>query len=76
MIKESKKLFFKKLDLVLEDDLLIELARTDKYKKYGSVVALSYKQLDLKSFYRKEKNTSVIDLTQDMDLNSLNNLNY
>jgi len=67
MIKESKKLFFKKLDLILEDDFLVKISDSRGYKKYGSVVALSYKILDLKDFFRKEKNTSVIDLTQDID---------
>lgn len=67
MIKESKKLFFRKLVVVFEDDFLVNLSDSGEYNKYGSAVALSYKKLDLKGFYRKEKNTSVIDLTQDTD---------
>lgn len=62
MIKESKKLFFKKLDLALEDDFLIELVNSGEYKKYSSVVALSYKKLDLQGFNLRTKTTALISL--------------
>lgn len=62
MKKESKKLFFRKLDLALEDDFLIGLVDSGEYKKYGSIVALSYKKLDLQEFNLRTKTTALISL--------------
>ncbi len=64
MILETKKLFFKKLNIVLEDVYFDQIIREKEYKKYGSVVAVTYRFLSLPEFSCVEKFTAIIDLTQ------------
>lgn len=64
MILETNKIFFKKLNIILEDAYFDRLLAEKEYKKYGSVVALSYRDLALADFFRVEKFTSIIDLTR------------
>lgn len=60
MIIETKKLWFKKAQIFLEDKL-----PDIKYleNKYDSVVIVSHKKLDLPGWNLKEKDTALIDLT-------------
>lgn len=63
MILESKKLFFRKLNIVLEDQYFDNLIKKNLYKQYGTVVALSYQDLHLLDFQRIVKRTALINLT-------------
>lgn len=60
MILETKKFWFKKVQIFLEDMLL---ERGDLENKYDSVVIVSHKKLDLPGWILKEKDTALIDLT-------------
>jgi len=64
MILETKKFFFRKLNIILEDRYFDNLIDSGSYKNYGSVVALSYRDLSLPNFFKITKKTALIDLTQ------------
>lgn len=65
MIIEQKKLFFRTLSIVLEDDKILPAYNS---KKYSSIIALSYKDLNLPLFSKYSKPTLCIDLTKDTDV--------
>src|SRR3989344_4097245 len=60
MILESKKLFFKTVFIVFEDDKVAEMIES---VRYSSIVAISRKDFPGLSKYKRIKTTSVIDLT-------------
>lgn len=61
---ETKKFWFKKIQIFLEDNLsdVKELV-----KKYDHIIIISHEKLDLEGFYLREKNTAIIDLKQTED---------
>lgn len=59
MIISQKKLFFHTASIILEDEKISELFRSNKY---SSIVALSYQKLDLPEFTSFSKPTLCIDL--------------
>lgn len=64
MILETKKLWFKKAQIFLDDDLA---NADDLTSKYDSVVVVSHNKLDLVGFNVKEKDTAIIDLNLSLD---------
>jgi hypothetical protein len=64
MIIEQKKLFFKTVSIILEDDRILDAYTS---KKYSSIIALSYKDLELPAFVKYSKPTLCIDLTKDSE---------
>ncbi len=60
MILETKKLWFKKAQIFLEDNLS---NLDDLVKKYDSIIVVSHKKLDLPGWKLREKDTAIIDLT-------------
>lgn len=63
MILETKKLWFKKVQIFLEDNLLNLLNSKDLTQKYDSIIVVSHKKLDLPGWKLREKDTALIDLT-------------
>lgn len=61
MIIEKKKLFFKTISVMLEDEILPEIIKS---KEYSSIVVLSYNKLNLQGFFGYSKPTLLIDLTK------------
>lgn len=62
MIRRSKKLFFSKLIVALDDEYLDDLVEKQLYKNYDFVVALTYRDLALPDFDCLSKTTALIDL--------------
>ncbi len=59
MILESKKLFFKKILIVLEDDKINDTINSGVY---SSIIIISHVNLDLPNFKKRIKTTALIDL--------------
>ncbi len=64
MVLESKKLFFKTIFLIFEDNKALEVMNSGRY---SSVVIISRQDFPLLSKYKRTKTTSVINLTIKME---------
>jgi hypothetical protein len=64
MIIEKNILFFKSASVILDDDKIPDLIKSNKY---SSIVVLSYKKLDLLNFSFSTKPTLLIDLKKGED---------